>query len=358
MGLELNENFSVETVEKRKVLKRFLNLRVIITHFPLLLFALEVIFQVDHITFLLSTFFDLCCFFITFNLLLHRKKMIICCLDNLKEIPCNTDKCSLTLIKAKISTVLLCATMVYVCIYFAGEMVVTIGNLIENHPITERNETLQISLEFMTIAYYTPIAYIGIPLQVVFFVHMTTLVHERLLTIRKRIDHLFKQGNYTSYLILQERIKFCKLLKLSLVVEGIFNEIVFLWITKIIVRTCLNIVDLLTRPWIYGKSVSTQIVVLLDVIFDIFHLAIVSRFGGNIPAGKTELQQSLIYNSAKFSNQAENLRSEMHYFMTVIGHSNVALSVANIIPLNRRLSLTIFGILSSYGVVIYQFTLN
>lgn len=350
VGLNLKEANTKEshckvlmnTIFTRKV-------KIILFHVPLLLQILGLIFQAEHPTFVISTFVDLFCFLIPFNLFLYRRKKIISCLKNLARIPCDGHHATR---KSDNATQLLRIVIANVSVYFICSVIVSSIDLIEIYPVTGTSETVKIILNYVTNVYYCMFACVGIPAHVILFVHMSSLIYERLLSMKNRLNNLIKEDKNIYGLITQERIIFCRLQQVVSTVDSVFNDVLLVWIVKIITRSCLSTLDLLTLSW---TEDSTQVIVLLDTIFDVVHLFVVCHFGGKIVDGKDEIIKSLIYNSGKHITQADHSQNEMHFFVSIVGHSRFFLTVAKISLLNRSFALTILGILISYIVIIYQF---
>ncbi|GIY58976.1 hypothetical protein CDAR_7341 [Caerostris darwini] len=92
--------------------------------------------------------------------------------------------------------------------------------------------------------------------------------------------------------IRHQRAMFCELQKTSAEVDGIFREINFIWLLKIIVRCCMSFYDILTMSW-SGVGVSEQSIVILDVIFDIVHFTVLCIVAGKIVDSKTYILETV-----------------------------------------------------------------
>lgn len=138
-------------------------------------------------------------------------------------------------------------------------------------------------------------------------------------------------------------------------VDAIFNELIFLWIVKIIFRSCLSAVDVFTVSWTIA-TLSTHFLVVLDMLFDLSQLCILCIYGAKICDGKDKILESLIYMSSKFYFHNQDSRSEYQFFLHLVGHSHFYFTIGNIFCLNKSIAVNILATLVSYVVIIHQFT--
>ncbi|GIX74019.1 hypothetical protein CDAR_209461 [Caerostris darwini] len=157
--------------------------------------------------------------------------------------------------------------------------------------------------------------------------------------------------------IRHQRAMFCELQKTSAEVDGIFREITFIWLLKIIIRCCMSFYDILTMSW-SGVGVSEQSIVILDVIFDIVHFTVLCIVAGKIVDSKTYILETVSAMGKEDILMKDDLGQEIQYFVSVVGHSKMAMTAANIFPLNKNLAVTLLGVIGSYSIVIYQVSNN
>lgn len=340
------------------------NLKVIMSHLIILLvLSSHSYLYIHHITFVICVVLDYSVYVIGVDLLLYRKKKLSSCIKNLLKIhQCNkaiscmevfrkNHKCASRTSKHKMINILIWLSVIYGCSYclygiFYVSQLTNIGSL------KTKNEVIAAIVYLMHRITYCIFVYIGIPVHTVLFVYVCSLVYDGITNVRKSFNDGFIE-NITANIICAQRTIFCKLIRYSSSADSIFNEIVAVWLLKIIIRICLCAVDVLTRTWI-GPGSETQVIVLLDIIFDVVHLIIMFSFGGRIHIEKMKALECLTCMCEKIDSQNKDIRIELQFFMTLLAHCDIGFTVANTFALDRKTSVTILGALVSYSVLIYQ----
>ncbi|GFY37754.1 uncharacterized protein TNIN_152671 [Trichonephila inaurata madagascariensis] len=115
----------------------------------------------------------------------------------------------------------------------------------------------------------------------------------------------------------------------------------------------MSVYDILTMSWI-GVTASEQVIAILDTVFDIVQLILICVVSGVIVDTKTDLLESITLISKDCMLMTSDLGHEIQFFVSIVGHSKMAMTAANIFPLNKNLAVTLLGVIVSYSVVIYQ----
>lgn len=349
-GTNIERNEILENNDKTCTQRLFsLRIKLLIAHFPILLSTAMQIIGYDHVTFFISVLLDSSCFLGGLYIFLYRRKEIVIVLKELAAVPSKTSKQTKGCNFQK-TTVLLITVLSYATIYLTYSFVFNILNLSK---LSEINTDLTIEyLELFAIASYCIILCTGISIHLSLFVQFASLISDRLLFVEQEC-HL---GNeiITPENICKQRRVFSNLQKISSTSDSIFKELIFLWLMKIITRGCLSAVDIFSRSWTNAESF-TQILVIFDAMYDLFHLLILCIYAGKIDDAKVKLLQTLIYMGSRYSVKNQ-VRDELHLFISMVSHSKLGFTVADIFFLNKSTALTILGALGSYCVLIYQFT--
>ncbi|GFT04417.1 uncharacterized protein NPIL_181911 [Nephila pilipes] len=196
---------------------------------------------------------------------------------------------------------------------------------------------------------------IAMPIFMCLFVHVCLLIDEQSLILRQSIDRLLERKTFQVSPIRKLRRMFCSIQKQISEANAIFTEICFLWILKIVFRCCMSAYDLLRDPWSDDNS-SVKCVVLLDTVFDVSYLLILSIYAGRVSESKTEILNSLICLGRVSPShvKGEDCFEDIHFFVTIVGNSNGTMTLWNIMPLRKSLAINLLGIIGSYSVIIYQ----
>ncbi|KAF8770769.1 hypothetical protein HNY73_018259 [Argiope bruennichi] len=349
-GLELEP--SVTRMSNRCHLMKcsWIKTKIIASHFFLLFSIIFGIFADKHLTFYISGNLDLVIYLIAVNILYCRRKNIQRYIKNLLHIPPEL----LAQQKHKFTNV--CVLMaiggVFAVIYSTLSIMVIIKK--KMHPSSDDDaSTTEFILNIFQWLFYTIHTYIGIPMQACLFAFLCLLINERLHAINLSLEDMVQKRAIPISQIRQLRAIFCDLQKTSSEVDAVFREINFIWLIKIIIRCCMSFYDILTISWSEG-FVSTQFIVLFDVWFDIAHLAVLCITAGKIVDSKIDVLQSITCMGKECVSVMDDLGHEIQFFMSAVGHSKMAMTAANIFPLNRNLAVTLLGVIGSYSVVIYQ----
>lgn len=327
------------------------SLKILLPYISLLFYFVGNILSPYHTTFIIGGMLDYGTYLIAFHLFLQRRKKLINCIRNLLQI-CQESN-SLISCKYNMIFILIAITSLYSVAYFVFGAVYTCSKL-KLHSNSDILKYIQLIVNWMT---YSLFINLGIPLHVLLFVYVSILMSNTLSHITKHIDEAAERKALSADSIPQQRIIFCKLQNISSEADSIFNEAIFLWLLKIIVRTCLGTVDILTRSWTNNEFLS-QFIVVFDCVLDFSQLLILFHFGGRIVIAKKNIMNSLIFINGIYSDSKHELRKELHHFITLLGNSNIEFTVGNIFPLDRKISFSIFGVLASYAILIYQLTLD
>lgn len=351
-GLRINReyNFDTEHIKKSICFQRLnvsVKLKLIFSHAIVFCIIIEAVSNVDHPTFLISTFLDIIVYLIGFDIFLYRRKRLYYCINYLLKFP---DEYSFTNQKEKYRfiSILVCVAMLYASLYTFYGSYIYINSLIS----TGDKKYYVNSLILFNWFIYCLFAYFGMSIHIIIFIYVCSLTSNALGSIIKNIDNIFRRNSYCCYSIHLQRHAFSRLQMIVSKIDSIFNKIILIWLGKIIFRCCLSTIDIFTKSVTREDALNKGITVL-DTIFDIFHLFIICNFGGNIYKRKVELLESLIELSGK-STGTDDVRNELHLLVSLVGNSNLSFTAADIFPISKRMTITIMGILSSYSILIYQ----
>lgn len=343
-------NFKPGHIKKNRCFQRLnasVKLNLIFSHALVFCIIIEAICNVDHPTFIISTFLDIIVYLIGLDIFLYRRKKLYYCINYLLKFP---DEYTFTNQKEKYQfiSILVCVAMLYASIYTFYGSYIYINRLIS----TVDKKYYVNSLILFNWFIYCLFAYFGMSIHIIIFTYLCSLTSNALGSIIKNIDNIFIRKSYCCYFIHLQRHAFSRLQMIVSKTDSIFNEIILIWLGKIIFRCCLSTIDIFTKSVTTEDALNKGITVL-DTIFDIFHLFIICNFGGNIYKRKQELLESLIELSGK-SSGADEIRNEFHLLVSLVGNSNLSFTAADIFPISKRMTITIMGILSSYSILIYQ----
>lgn len=354
-GLQINKehNFDTEHIKRNRCfqsLSMSVKFKLICSHASILCIVIEAVCNVHHPTFLTSTFLDIIVYLIAFDLFLYRRKKLFCCINYLLKFP---DEYSFTIRKENYQfiSILVCIAMFYAIIYTSYGSYIYINRLVST--VDKSNYYIN-SLILFNWFIYCLYAYFGMSIHIIIFIYLCSLTSSALGSIIRNIDIVFRSNSYCCYSIRLQRFAFSRLQMIVSKTDSIFNEMILMWLGKIIFRCCLSSVDILTKS-LTNEDALNKGIAILDTIFDILHLIIICYFGGNIYKRKVELLESLIELSGK-NTETDDMRSELHLLVSLVGHSNLSFTAADIFPISKRMTITIMGVLSSYSILIYQLT--
>lgn len=350
-GIVIRRTEQKTSTEKKSFRSRFIkNTKLVFAHLviitlaPLLYFILA-----DHVTFAVSGGLDFLCYLAGVNIFFYRKELIIECLVELSKIQMISERNEAK--SPKNVAFLLSISFIYASIYLIYGFTMRIYDLRAFADYFEYScKILYIILYFVYCFYVC----MGIPVQITLFVQLASMISNRLLLIEQTLKQDIKRI-YFSKTIKEQRLIFIKLQKIASSVDIVFNELLLLWFVKIIFRGCLSAVDVLTIAWTL-ETLPTQVLVTLDILFDLSQLLILCAYGGKICENKDKILESLIYFASKFSSDNQGCIQEHHFFVSLVGHSQFCLTVGNIFRLDKSTALNILGILASYSILIHQFS--
>ncbi|GFU02534.1 uncharacterized protein NPIL_454391 [Nephila pilipes] len=182
---------------------------------------------------------------------------------------------------------------------------------------------------------------------------MCLLIDEKLKAIKQSLDFVPLPDITIISQIRKQQKLFCALQKLSAECNDVFTEIIFLWILKIVLKTCSNAYDLIMLLYVF-EDVGMLLGNLMEITYDISHLAVICVYAGRITENKTEILDRLVELCGLKHNIKGHSIKDIHLFVSIIGHSNMALTVWNIFPLTKNTAITILSGIVSYSVIIYQ----
>lgn len=332
------------------------SLKLTIVHLPILIQIASAVFQTEHTTFLISTFFDLFSYLIPLDLLVWRRRKILFCLESFRKIDCSSTTNTSNIEEYKKVNVLLNTAICFAFMYFVALFSIALYGFINNFPPANNYKLVSEILSLINPFWYCLTAYLGNSILVIFFVHMSSLLYDRLLKIGHGLNFNYLEPDESAIMIKQKRIVYCQLQRLSSIVDSIFNDIIAVWLIKVIFRCSTSTVDILTRSWTNETETPNQVLVLLDTTYDLIVLLTVCHFGGKVQEEKDELLKTLIYKSSKCLKENGYMQRELHCFISIIGHSNLYFTIGNVCFLNKIIAMNILGALASYFILIYQLT--
>ncbi|GBN45667.1 hypothetical protein AVEN_147911-1 [Araneus ventricosus] len=352
-GLELAPSITRMSNRCNAMKNSCIKTKIIGSHLFLLFSIVFGIFADKHLTFYISGNLDLVIYLIAIDILYCRRKKIQCHVKNLLQIPTE-----LLVQQQRHKFTNVCVMMaiagVFAVIYSTLSVMVIIKKKIQATESTDDTiNAAKFVLNIFQWLFYAIHTYIGIPMQACLFAFLCLLVNERLNAINMDLQDMVQKKVIPVSQIRQLRAIFCDLQKTSSEVDAVFREINFIWLIKIIIRCCMSFYDILTMAW-YEGFVSDQIIVLLDVMFDIAHLAVLCITAGKIVDSKVNVLESVTCMGKDCVSVMGDLGCEIQFFVSVVGHSKMAMTAANIFPLNKNLAVTLLGVIGSYSVVIYQ----
>lgn len=358
LGLQLaEEGYSSEDKPWFRKIFSILGLKIFSPHFFLFIFIMKEIICLEHLTFVIGAATDMLTYTVACDLFLFRKNQILYCIKNLATITSDATK-SLENRKFNKIHAFLAVAIIYACTYFTYGLIAQFKFLYGVSVATTSEIICNVLLAMHWISYCFYV-YFGIPVQTVLFVYVSSLVHNNLTNIYDGLVIIPNANRLNTEAIRQAKLAFCKLQKYSSRADSIFNEVIFLWLMKILLRVCLSAIDVLTRSWTWTQTESrTQVIVLFDLLFDISHLLIVCSFGGQIVIAKKKILDCLISLNGNNFPETVHVNNEIHHFITILGHSDVEFTALNIFAIDRKTALTILGALGSYCVLIYQLAPN
>lgn len=357
-GIDLSAPSSKENFVRSSTLNGSLSLKLAVIHLPILIQIAAVIFQTEHTTFLISTFFDLFSYLIPLDLLIRRRKKVLFCLEFFRKIDWSSNVKISKIEESKKVNVLLNTAICFTLVYFVCLFSIAMYDFIKDFPPADNYELISGILSLINPFWYCLTAYLGNSIFVIFFVHMSSLLCDILLKIEKGFNFDYLEPDEIAAIIKEKRIVYCRLQKLSSIVDSIFNDIIAVWLIKVIFRFSTSTVDILTRSWTNETETPSQVIVLLDTIYDLTVLLTVCHFGGKVQERKDELLTTLVYKSSKCFQENGYMQMELHCFISIIGHSNLYFTIGNLCFLNKMIAMNILGALASYFILIYQLTSN
>lgn len=348
-GIKLKEDKN-SGCDRKGFCKKYItssNIKLVIAHLSLFFHIAEKLISRDRITFFLSGELEMFCYVLGLDLFLFRKKKIMHCLEQLMEMP-SSNLYPSNIKKQEDTSVILSTAFLYASLYL------TYGYFALAYlEVGAPQHVLIVVLVSFTI--YCFLVYVGLPIHIALFIQFALQIYDKLLYMDQSLKSLSKEQKFTPNEIRSLRTTYCKLQKVCSSVDEIFNELVLMWLIKIIFRVCLSTYDVLTEPWT-DSNATGQVFVLLDIIFDIALLLLLCSYAGKVDYGKSRMLESLIFMCTKNASHDENVRQEIHFLVSLVGHSRIDFTIARIFILSKSIAITILGALGSASVIIYQLT--
>lgn len=323
-------------------------LAIFLSVIPLLLLTFQTIVKFKHHTVTLTVFFDIIVYLTVYYTLLFKRRDIVHCIQELVKIPHQLPGNR----KYEPTSVFLAFALIFSLINF-GYGIFFFYDYIKRHPAQTNFEIITQIVEVINFTIHCLFIFLGISIHTVLFVFFSALIYDRLLGISNFLEKITETNEYTLHDICQQRIFFCNMQKVSPLVDGIFNKIIFMWLLRILIRCCLSGFQFLTTSWTSTKRFGSGMSVF-DTVYDVLHLLTISFCGGRMKDGTEYVMESLIQVHGKNHPQFDVIRKEIHFFVSIVGHSNIELTALKIFSLTRGTAVTLIGSIISYYVLIYQ----
>ncbi|GFQ70714.1 uncharacterized protein TNCT_282591 [Trichonephila clavata] len=178
-------------------------------------------------------------------------------------------------------------------------------------------------------------------------------MEEKLHMINRSLDEMLKRRIYSLKDLRKQRRIFCSLQQIASEANEIFSDICFIWIARIVIRTAGAAYHFSTSPWT-GGGIIAQILLMLNTLYDMACLVIMCFYAGRMVKIKSVILEPLTGLCGLCDSQMEDCVDEIHFFLCIVGYSSMAMTVWNISPLNMNLASTLFGVIGSNAVIIYQ----
>ncbi|GFS77922.1 uncharacterized protein NPIL_102241 [Nephila pilipes] len=195
--------------------------------------------------------------------------------------------------------------------------------------------------------------YEGLSVYLCLFIHFCLLMQEKLQMINRSLKAMLKQRVYEVRDLQKQRRIYCTLQDIVSEANDVFADICFMWITRIICRSCGSVYHMSTQSWT-GQGFILQLLFVMDTVFDILYLSLMCLFAEGIVKSKSEILEPLIGLCGLSNVHMVDCALEIHFFLCIVGHSPMAMTVGNISPLSMNFAATILGVIGSNGVIIFQ----
>ncbi|GFS29597.1 hypothetical protein TNIN_159511 [Trichonephila inaurata madagascariensis] len=158
------------------------------------------------------------------------------------------------------------------------------------------------------------------PIFTCLFSHVCLLIEEKSMLVKQALDLLLEQKTFHVSQIQRQRRMFCYLQKQTSEANAIFTKICFIWISKSVFRFYFCAYDLLKEPW-NENNWKYSCFVLLEAVFHISSLLIVTFYGGRVSEIKTKILDSLIRLGMVNQSRVErdDYIKDMKFFITIEG---------------------------------------
>lgn len=353
------EHISINQETKGQSCLRNIPLRakimLFISHIPIFLRILQGSLELYNPIYFITSLFDYFVYFIAYYIMFRHRRKIAHCIEDLKKIhhpnfqPLKPKKVEHSSILLLLSFLFSCIFFMYGIIYYSKLQTIFI-------PKTSFQICFQI-LKLINWALYCLFIFAGISTQTVLFAHISYLIYEKLIVISRVLDKSFKTDECSKTVLIQQRKLFCNIQKTTSMFNSVFRDIIFMWLLKIIIRCCVSAYEILTIPWTDINMVGLGIFGF-DTVYDILHLIVIAFYGGRIIDGKDIVMQSLIRFSRLPVHTFDDTEKELHFFVTLLGQSQIGLTASDIFYVTRKIVVTGMGTIFSYYVLIYQLTSN
>ncbi|GFS94057.1 uncharacterized protein TNCV_1810781 [Trichonephila clavipes] len=176
---------------------------------------------------------------------------------------------------------------------------------------------------------------------------------EKLQILNNSLDAMLKRRMYHLVDLRKQRRIFCTLQQIASEANDIFSEICFAWIGRIVIRSIEGAYNISTEQWSVGE-IALQLLLVFETAYSIAHLLIMCFYAGRMAKSKSELLEPLSGLCGLSNSQMEDCAEEIHFFLCIVGHSSMSMTVWNISPLNVNLAATLLGVIGSNAVILYQ----
>ncbi|XP_071043050.1 uncharacterized protein [Parasteatoda tepidariorum] len=180
---------------------------------------------------------------------------------------------------------------------------------------------------------------------------MCSLIQKKLISIHKSLIGLLNLKDVQVSKIVHLRKEYCALQKISATLDSMLRFACLICMSKAVILCCLScyyIVKFVRAGTVTGSGS------FMDFGFNVGLISVLCVFGGRIVDSKSDILDALVCLGAKHASRKDEMGQELHYFLSLVGHSRMAMTIGNIFVLNKNIAVTIFGAISSYSIIIYQ----
>ncbi|GFQ92657.1 uncharacterized protein TNCT_134831 [Trichonephila clavata] len=319
-------------------------------HLYVLFAFVYVVFEYRNYLFYVSEAVDIISFAVIADTLNYRKKSLQEIIKRIQRLPRKTGKVPRCGRFSPIN-VLLISSILYTALY--GLFTFSYHGIGDAEQADSENQDLGTLLKTFLWAVCVLLICGGMSFFICLFVYICLLIDEKLQAIMQSLNITTTPKISTTALFRKQRRMFCSLQKLTSEVNDIFTKIILLWVVKIVLRACLSFYEIIIQAS-SSDNPHMQETTILDIMYDICHVSIMSMYAGRIVESKNHILDRLVGLCGLNNNQMEHCIKDIHFFVSIVGHSNMAMTVWNIFFLTKGTAITIISGLISYAIIIYQ----